>query len=170
MEMHAYFGLMYLRGVFKLNIFSRKEIWHHETAQDIFAATMSVNRFAFLTSMISFDDKTTREDRWPYDKFTAFRDFFEAVNKNNAKHHHPSFYLAIDETLYPHRGRIGMKQYNPSKPVKYGLLYRSLCDSVVPYTYFTLPYGGKPDIINSDAGKYFVTGTDNYTIYLVNEF
>lgn len=170
MELHAFFGLTYLRGVLKLNVLSRVTIWYHESTHDIFAATMSEKRFQFLCGMIAFDDKTTRTDRWKFDKFTAFREFFEAVNQNNGKMRNPSFYLAIDETLYPYRGRIGMKQYNPRKPAKYGLLYRSLCDAEVPYTYFTLPYGGKPDEENEEYGKYHVTGTDNYTKYLVEEF
>ena len=95
-----------------------------------------------------------------YDKFTCFRDFFEKVNENNAKWKHPSPYLAIDETLYLYRGQIGFKQYNSSKPAKYGLLYQSLCDSSVQYTYYSLPYAGKPDDLTGDVGKYYITGTD----------
>ena len=120
--------------------------------------------------MISFDDNTTRRNRWKHDKYATFRQFFEAVNQSNGKLHNPSYYLAIDEILYPFRGRIGMKQYNPSKPAKYGLLYRSLCDAVVPYTYITLPYAGKPNDINNEAKKYYVCDTDGYTKYLVEEF
>ena len=43
--------------------------------------------------------------------------------------------LAVDEMLYPRRGIIGFKQYNPKNPAKYGLLCPSLCDSSVWYTY-----------------------------------
>ena len=82
---------------------------------------------------------------------------------------YPSSYLAIDET-YSYCGRIGIKQYNPSKPAKYGLLYRSLCDSTIPYTYFILPYAGKPNNFWANkASKYYVRGTDEYTKYLVTE-
>ena len=63
-----------------------------------------------------------------------------------------------------------MKQYNPSKPAKYGLLYRSLCDAVVPYTYITLPYAGKPNDIKNEAKKFYVCDTHGYTKYLVKEF
>ena len=149
---------------------SRRNIWYHDSANDIFAATMQENQFAFLSCMISFDDKTTRSSRWKFDKFTDIRDFFEAMNQNNAKWRNPSFYLAIDETLYPYRGRIGHKMYMPNKPSKYGLLYRSLCDAVVLYLYFSLPYGGKPDDLSGEAAKYYVTGTDEYTKYLATEF
>ena len=80
----------------------------------------------------------------------------------------PSPYLAIDETLYPYRGPIGIKKYNPSKPAKYGLLNHNLCDAVVPYTYYTLPYAGKPSKTNNKASKYYISGTDEYIKYLVN--
>ena len=76
-------------------------------------------------------------------------------------------YLAIDETLYPYCGSIGIKQYNPSKPATYGFLYRSLCDAVVSYTYYTLPYAGKPSERNNEASKYYISGTYEYTIYQV---
>ena len=46
---------------------------------------------------------------------------------------YPSPFLTVDETLCPYRGHREIKQYNPSKPAKYGLLYCSLCDAVVPY-------------------------------------
>ena len=74
--------------------------------------------------------------------------------------------------MYPYHGRIGFKQYNPSKPAKYGLLYRLLCDAAVHYTYFFLPYAGKPEVLNKEnpATSYYVTGTDEYTKYLVNGF
>ena len=90
------------------------------------------------------------------------------INENNGRYRNPLPYVSVDETLYPYRGRIGMKQQNPSKPVKYGLLYQSLCDAKVPYTYSTLPYAGKPEVIG--ANDYYVTGCDEYTKWLVSNF
>ena len=92
------------------------------------------------------------------------------MNVRNGRMRTPSPYLAIDETLFPWRGRIGFKQYNPNKPAKYGLFYRSLCDSTIIYTYSSLPYAGKPEIVEGDAAKYYVTGTDEYTKCLVSSF
>ena len=126
---------------------------------------MSRHHFTFLMRIISFDDDSSRKERWKSDKFAPFREFFEAINSSFLKLRKPSAHLAIDETLYPQRGRIGFKQYNPSKPAKYGLLFRSLCDSVVQYMYFCLPYAGKP---NETPNEFYVTKTDEYTKYLVN--
>ena len=172
LDVKAFFGLLYMRARFKVNLMDRKTIWHHEVANDFFQATMSLNRFVFISRFLTFDEKTTREERWMKDKFACMRVFFESVNENNAKHRYPSEYMAIDEILYPYRGRIGFKQCNPNKPAKYGLLYRSLCDASVPYTYFNLPYAGKPE--DRDEGnpllKYSVAGTDDYSKYLVQGF
>ena len=73
----------------------------------------------------------------------------------------PSEFLSIDETLYPYRGKIQFRQYNPNKPTKYALLYQSLSDAKLPYTYFTLAYAGNPEEITDDS--FYVAGTDNYT-------
>ena len=58
-----------------------------------------------------------------------------------------------------------MKQYNPNKPAKYGILYHTLSDARVPYTYYTLPYAGKPNTFTERSE--YVTDTDNYTKWLV---
>ena len=169
-DIKAYLGILFARAALRLNLMSMEEIWNHESANDIFSATMSVNRFQFIGRFITFDDKPTRNQRWKYDKYACMRELFEDFNVQCARLRYPTSFLAIDETLYPYRGRIGFKQYNPSKPAKYGLLYRSLCDASKPYTYFSLPYAGKPDDITGEAKKYYVSGTDEYTKYLVTEF
>ena len=40
------------------------------------------------------------------------------------------------------------------------------------YSYFSLPYAGKPEVLKKEnpAKSYYVTGTDEYTKYLVNGF
>ena len=167
-ELKALIGLLYLRAALRLNIFKTREIFFHESSHEIFAATMSYNRFAFLIRFLEFDDKKTRRQRWREDKFAAIREFLMKMNENNGRCRNLSPYVSVDETLYPYHGRIDMKQYNPSKPAKHGLLYRSLCDAKVPYTYSTLPYASKPEVIG--ANHYYVTRCDEYTKWLVNNF
>ena len=45
MNISAFIGLLYLRATFRLNLQETLEIWNHESAHDIFAATMLYNRF-----------------------------------------------------------------------------------------------------------------------------
>ena len=51
------------------------------------------------------------------------------------------------------RNQVAMKQYNPSKPAKYGLLFKSLNDGRFPYTYNSLVYAGKPQ---QGGGPYYI--------------
>ena len=129
---------------------------------------MSYNHLVFLIRFLEFDDNETRRQRWREDKFALIREFFMKMNENNGRCRNPLPYVNVDETLHPYHGRTGMRQYNPSKPEKYGLLCRRLCDAKAPYTYSTLPYARKPEVIR--AKDYYVTGCDEYTKLLVNNF
>ena len=48
-EMKAWFGLLYLRGALKLNGNDINLVFYHESANDIFSATMPRRRFQFLS-------------------------------------------------------------------------------------------------------------------------
>ena len=94
----------------------------------------------------------------------ALRDFFNIFNGNCCKHPVPQDYLSLDETLYPISNTIGFKQYNPSKPAKHGLLFKSWNDSRYSYTYNLLLYAGKP--IELPSSRY-IAGSENYVKELV---
>ena len=153
-EIPALFGLMYTRAVTRQNLVSVKQLFQHIYANPVFKSIMSKNRFVFLMGIIQFDDLESREERWESDRFAAIRQFFNEFNDHCARMRVPSDLLSLDETLYPFRGRIGIKQYNPNKPAKYGLLYRSISDAKLPYTYNTLPYAGKPNVITQERVCY----------------
>ena len=72
-DMKTFIEILYLRAAFQLNLLNREIICNHESAHDIFGATMSVNRFKFICHFCTFDDKTTRQDRWKNDKFAVCR-------------------------------------------------------------------------------------------------
>ena len=113
--------------------------------------------------MVQFDDKEI--ESWCLDRFIALRKIFESFNVNCATLRIPSEYPAIHETLYAYRGMAKLKQYNPNKPAKYGLLYQSISDNVVPFTYFILPYAGKRKI---EGSGFYNTSTEDYSVYLVD--
>ena len=82
-----------------------------------------------------------RAERWKVDKYTCFCVVFEYLNDRNAKMRIPSLHVTVDETLYPYRGAIGLRIYNPNKPARYGLLIISLSDGEVPYIYESSIFG-----------------------------
>ena len=66
-----------------------------------------------------------------------------------------------------------MKQYNPSKPEKFGLLWRALCDTIVQCTNFSLAYAGKLHITGTIRKHEILTmdyGLIGMTLMLLYEF
>ena len=119
-------------------------MFHEIFGNPVFGATMSRNRFEFLIVCISFDDHTSRPTPWQHDRFAAFREILEEFNKNCGKFLVPDNHLSLDETLYPTRTQISFKQFNPSRPAKYGILYKSINACCYPFTFSTVVYSDKP--------------------------
>ena len=160
-EILAFIGLIYWRGLLGQAKHKIDKLFHNLSGSPIFGATMSKNRFRFLMSHISFDDLASRDRRWEYDRFAGFRHIFEIFIKKCGSvisPHHD--YLALDETLYPMRTGLNFKQYNRSKPAKYGMLFRSINSARFPCTFTAVVYAGRPKQYNLDLCKYYVRGTE----------
>ena len=108
-------------------------------------------------SVFSFSTKQ-HDEKWKNDRFAAMRDFFEALNKKFGKAWTPEDYISLDERFYPMRAQSAMKQYNPDKPAKYGILFKSLNCAQYPYTYQTIIYAGKP---TKQPSEFYVKSTIN---------
>ena len=119
-------GMIYMRGLLGQPHQSTDTMLHEIFVNPAFSATISRNRFKFLFAHITFDDHTMRPTRWQHDQFAAFCEMFEEFNKNDGKFLVPDDYLLLDEILYPTRTQISFKQFNSSKPAKYGMLYKSI--------------------------------------------
>lgn len=163
-EINAFLGLFLYRAMYKLNTLNVSQLFSNTYGPSVFGAAMSRNRFCFILRHFSFDDEDTRDERWKLDRFAAIREFFEDFNNQCMTCLAPGDYLSLDETLFPTRNQISFKQYNPSKPAKYGLLFKSINASRYPYTFISSPYSGKP---THEGGDYYVQGTENIVKHLV---
>ena len=110
----------------------------------IFTATVFKNCFRVLYQCISFDDYSTSTEHWEADHFATVRKLFELFSQNCGLALIPDDLLSIDETLYPMKNRISFKQFNPNKPVKSGLLFKSINGARYPYSFVSTQYCGKP--------------------------
>ena len=72
----------------------------------------------------------------------------------------------MDKILYTMVYQIASRQYNPSKPSRYNSLLNSLRDSSFPHTYKGSLYTRESEKVE---GLYYITSTQNYVCYLVNE-
>ena len=128
------------------------------------STVMSLNHFAFILQNLSFDYESTRAERWKKDRLTAIREFFEKFNNQCMLVLAPGDNLSLDKTLYPMRTQISLKQFNPRKPAKYGLLFKSVNALRYPYTFISSPYSGKP---TEKGGQYYIQGTEAIIHYLI---
>lgn len=154
-EMKAFIGLMYARGLLSMNHNSLHLLFKDKIGHPIFGATMSKHRFSFLLSNIKFDDLDTRAQRFTADRFSGFREVYEMFNNRCSSVLQTDEYLTIDETLYGCRNQVAFKVFNPSKPNKYGILFKSVNAVKFPFTFRTCVYAGKP---TGTPGPYYVTG------------
>ena len=79
LDMYAFIGLFYMRGLYNLNTYKRSILFSEKQGLPVSGATMSLLRFKFILAHLCFDDEETCPKRWQNDRFTAFRDFFRFV-------------------------------------------------------------------------------------------
>ena len=163
-DIYAVIGLMIIRGLLGLNNRQYSIPFATIAGHPVFSATMSRDRFKFVVAHLTFDDVKQRPVLWKSDRFAALRAMFEKFNKNCSKWLEPSEFLSLDETLYPMRHQIAFRQYNPDKPAKYGLLFKSINDARYPFTYTSAVYAGKPEV---GQGPYYLSGTENIVKHLI---
>ena len=142
-EVLALIEMIYIRGLLEQAHQSTNAMFYEISVNPVFSATKSWNRFKFLIAHISFDDHIMRPTPWQHNRFAAFRKIFEEFNKNCGKFLVPNDYLSLDETFYPTRKQISFKQFNPSKPCTYRMLYKSINTCRYPFTFSTAVYPAK---------------------------
>ena len=62
--------------------------------------------------------------------------------------------------------RVSFKQFNPNKPAKYGLLFKSINGARYPYSFVSAPYCGKP---KSEPTEEYKQGTFEVTKHMVEK-
>ena len=80
-ELKAFFGLLFYRGLYGLTKHSTNILFSDKHGPAVFSATMSRLRFEFLLSHICFGEFEQRGEKWKNDRFAAIRDFFDALNE-----------------------------------------------------------------------------------------
>ena len=163
-ELYASIALLYAHGILGQSMHSYNVLFSETAWNPVFSATMSKYRFLVLYAVLSFDDPEERRGLWRSDWFANARELTVIFNDRMKGVLVPNEYLLIDETLYAMHHQIKFRQYNPNKPTKYGLLYKSLNDARFPFIYQVVPYCGKPV---QGTGLYYLNVTEDYLKHLV---
>ena len=152
--------MIYMRGLLGQAHQSTTAIFHEKFGNPAFNATKSMNRFKFLIAHALFDNHIMHPSSWQHDRFAAFEEF----NKNCGKFLVLNNCLSLDETLYPTRTQISFKQFYPSKPAKYGMLYKSINACRYPFTFSTAVYPAQP---KAEPTSYYTPETSQTVKYLI---
>ena len=151
-ELLAYIGLSIIMGIHNDTKRSIPELWSDEGSYH-YPGTMSKHRFKDIASLITFDDKSTREEKKKIDKFAPMREIYEKLNEKLPKMFKPGANLCVDEMLSLFRGRCAFKVYQPDKPGKYGFLIRMVADCDTNYILKMDFYSGKSSTMNNSASE-----------------
>lgn len=110
-----------------------------------FSSAMSRSRNEIIMRFMHFSDNSQCPPRnHPnFDKLYKVRPLINFFSKNFAELYVPEKNISVDESLVHFTGRLGIKQYIPSKRAKYGLKLNKLCESATGYVHSFRVYKGK---------------------------
>ena len=129
---------------------------------------MGGRRFSTILRNLTFDDRSSRDERRRGDKFCLIREF-NSFDGNLRRHFAPSESVTVDESLLRFRGRCPFKMYLPSKPGKYGILFRTVADSTFRYMWKMWPYSGRPDQPDLSPPNVQLENVPTMVIFLVED-
>ena len=159
-ELHAYLGCCV---IFSVNpsrqlrhIFSSEPFLNNMEIHQIF----TLCHFTKTSNYLCVSDKSLEppRDSDAYDKMFKIRPIVEHLNKMFPQYFHYSGHVVLDKSTVAMKNRDNCKQYNPSKPAKWGWKVWSLCDGndiEKPYLLSFSPYLGKKHTKVSKYGLYF---------------
>ncbi|XP_054723656.1 piggyBac transposable element-derived protein 4-like, partial [Uloborus diversus] len=146
-ELYNFFAIILIMGINKLprlrNYWSENSALGNERIKEI----MTRNRFFQIYKYFHLSDRA-EEVSQNDDNFYMMQKidpFMKELRKNFQSHFHPYKDLSIDEAMVKYKGRLGIVQYMPNKPVKRGIKVWMLCTPFLGYTCNFEVYCGKKD-------------------------
>ena len=101
---------------------------------------MSRNRFKLILQFLHFADNGAGQN----DKLSKLSPLLDLLLRRFKEVYMPQRDISVDEELILFKGRVGFKQYIPSKRSRFGIKAFALCDTK-GYYYDASIYVGKPD-------------------------
>ena len=130
-------------GFHKFNYENVSQLWSLMDGRLIFKKIMSRTRFQEIVRLIRFDDAEARCARRSPDKIQPIRKVFKIWNGTLLDAFVPCPNLTVDQQLLAFCGRCLFCQYITSKPGKYDIKIRTVCDSATSYVLKMDIYKGK---------------------------
>ncbi len=121
---------------------SYKLFWKkHRLFENLFIKSfISKKVYEFIVRFLHFESSNIEHDK--ISKISNLVDYFNSLWTKNAPF---TKIYTIDETMVPYRGKLGIKQFMPNKPIKYGIKIYAIADSETAYVRKWHIYSGKYD-------------------------
>jgi len=138
----------------------------------LFKAFFTRDKFLFLHRKFRIHSISKLLSNENNDKLAKLREVIDVVVPSWRKFLIPGRKLSVDETMVLFKGREDIKQYNPKKPVKFGVKINGLADAESGYMLDWRIYTGKNSKSTEDIVLELVDSYTNqdYLLYMDNFF
>lgn len=143
-EMRLFFAILIYMGIVQKPV----EEWYWSRRQSI--STPFINdiipyrRFQLLMKFLHFSNNETFDIKsHPQPKLKKIYEIFQLICRKFQSVYIPKKDITVDESLVPYKGKLGYKQYIPSKRARFGVKLYELCESDTGYIWNMIVYTGK---------------------------
>ena len=112
-------------------------------------------RFEIIMKFLHFSNNETYDAQThPQPKLKKIYELYSLINLKFQTAYVPEKNIAIDESLMAYKGKLGFKQYIPTKRSRFGIKLYELCESSSGYIWNMLIYTGKDTPFDEDYAKF----------------
>ncbi|XP_068118319.1 piggyBac transposable element-derived protein 4-like [Hyperolius riggenbachi] len=152
-ELKVFLGLTFNMGLTKksqLAMYWSTNPIHHTP---LYSSTMPKLRYQMIMRFLHFNDNSQNKspDNAGRDRLFKLRPLINHLNSKFSEICVPGREIAIDESLMPFHGRLGFKQFIPSKRARYGVKLYKLCESGSGYTFAFRIYEGRDSLLQPEG-------------------
>lgn len=143
--MTVFFGLIILMGIIKKPFLKMYFSTNEMLSTPFFNRVISRDVFLNILKFLHFTSDSKAK------KLEKLGSLIENLRNKFKTIYTPEKNICIDESLFGWKGRLGFKQYVPSKRSRYGIKIYKLCESSSGYVWNFLIYYGKETVSGLDG-------------------
>ncbi|GBO11269.1 PiggyBac transposable element-derived protein 4 [Araneus ventricosus] len=114
---------------------------------------MNEKRYSLIMKFLHFQSSNDSEDESPSNnKLKKIGEFHSMLMQRFQSTYIPKQEISIDESLIGYKGRLGWKQYIPTKRSRFGVKLFQLCESESGYIWNSIIYTGQGTTFHEDYG------------------